>query len=59
MRRHPRGHGLLITIAIIVIALSAAHTIVWFTAWWLWLAFLAVIALAVTGHFGHHHPHNH
>jgi hypothetical protein len=58
VRRHPHNHGLLITIGIIVIALSAAHAVVWFTASWLWLAFIAVITLAVTGHFSHHH-HNH
>jgi len=55
MRRRPRSHGLLLVIGIVVIAVSAAHAIVWFTAWWLWLAFIAVITLAATGHFSHHH----
>jgi hypothetical protein len=58
MRRHRHGHGLLAVIAIVVIAVAAAHAVVWFAVSWLWLGLLAIIALAVTGHLGHHH-HDH
>jgi DUF1707 SHOCT-like domain len=56
MRRRP-GHGLLPIALIVVIALVAAqaiHAVFWLTVPWLWLGVLAVIALAATGHLGHH-----
>jgi uncharacterized protein DUF1707 len=52
---HRHSHGLLAVIAIVVIAVTAAHAIVWFAVSWLWLGVLAIIALAATGHLGHHH----
>ena len=52
---HRHGHGLLVLAAIVVIAVAAAHTLVWFTVSWLWLGAVALIALAATGHIGHHH----
>jgi hypothetical protein len=55
VRRHRHSHGLLAIVAIVIIALAAGHAIVWFAASWVWLGILAVVALAVTGHLGHHH----
>lgn len=62
-RRQPqrrRGHGLLTIALVVVVALVAAqavHTVFWLTVPWLWLGFIAVIALAATGHLGHRHHH--
>jgi hypothetical protein len=52
-RRH--GHRWLpiaLIVVLAVVATHAVHAIFWFTVPWLWLAFLAVIVLAATGHLG-------
>ena len=58
MRRRRFRHPVLLAGLIILIALTAGHVV--FPL--LWIGFLVVIALAVTGHFGRgrsHHRHDH
>jgi len=55
--RRGRRHGLLPIVVVVVIALIAAqaiHALLWMTVPWLLLGAVAVIALAATGHLGHH-----
>jgi Domain of unknown function (DUF1707) len=54
-RRHHHGHSLLpiaLIVLIAIVATHAVHAVFWFTVSWVWLAFLAIIVLAVTGHLG-------
>jgi Domain of unknown function (DUF1707) len=51
-RRHRRDHPLLLVVALIIVASVAWHAVFWF-AGWLWIAAIALIALAATGHLGH------
>jgi hypothetical protein len=56
-RRH--HHRLLPIVLIAIIALAAAHTVVWVTVPWLWLGLFALIVLIWTGHIGHPFSHSH
>ena len=54
-RRHP-----VLLAALVVIAIMATAHILWWTAVpVLWIGFLVVVVLAITGRLGHHHPHPH
>jgi Flp pilus assembly protein TadB len=55
-RRRPqrgRHHGLIVVALVVILALALAHVVVWMTVPWLWLAFIAVVALAVTRRRSH------
>jgi uncharacterized membrane protein YccC len=56
--RHRHNHPLIALAIIAVIILSVGH-VVWIAVSWLWIAIIAVIVLAATGHLGHHHHHHH
>jgi hypothetical protein len=51
--RRRRGHPALAFMLIVLLALTAAHAVFWVTVPWLWLGFLVVALLFVTGHLGH------
>lgn len=53
-RRHGQARKVLALVLIGFVALAAVHAVVWAAVPFLWLAFVVVIALAVTGRLGHH-----
>lgn len=52
VRRHRNNRLLLPVIALLLLVSVAGHAVFWF-AGWAWLAVIALIVLAATGHLGH------
>jgi hypothetical protein len=52
VRRHRNNRLLLPVIALLILVSVAGHAVFWF-AGWAWLAVIALIVLAATGHLGH------
>jgi Domain of unknown function (DUF1707) len=57
VRKHSHGHPVLAVALIVVVIISVAHAVFWIFGW-LWIAVVALIVLAATGHLGHHHHHH-
>jgi hypothetical protein len=53
--RRRRRHGFLAVALVVFVVLAAAHAVFWLTVPWLFLGFLAVIALVATGRLGRSH----
>ena len=57
---HPlrrRRHPVLLLVLLVLFIMATAHAVLWATLPWLWVAFLGVALLFVTGTIGHHRPH--
>jgi hypothetical protein len=57
---HPLGrrrHPVLLFLLLVLFIMATAHAVLWATLPWLWVAFLGVALLFVTGTIGHHRPH--
>ena len=57
---HPlrrRRHPVLLFVLLVLFIMATAHAVLWATLPWLWVAFLGVALLFVTGTIGHHRPH--
>jgi len=54
-RRH--GHPVLLLVLLVIVASAASHALWWTAGPVLWLAFLVVAILLVTGSFGRSRPH--
>jgi hypothetical protein len=57
---HPlrrRRHPVLLLVLLVLFIMATAHAVLWATVPWLWVAFLGVALLFVTGTIGHHRPH--
>ncbi|HEY1624536.1 MAG TPA: DUF1707 domain-containing protein [Streptosporangiaceae bacterium] len=57
VRKHSHGHPVLATALVVIVIIAIAHAVFWVIGW-LWIAVVAVIVLAATGHLGHHHHHH-
>lgn len=55
-RRRRGRHPILLLAVVIALIVVATHVASWFFVPWLWLAFLAVAVLFLTGHLGHRGP---
>jgi hypothetical protein len=58
---HPRSrrrgrHPILLLALIIGLIVVGTHAVPWIFGTWLWIAFLVVAVLFLTGHLGRHHP---
>ena len=51
--RRGHRHPVLLIALVVVLAIMAAHAVLWVTVPWLWIGFLAVILLFATGTIGH------
>ena len=58
---HARGrrhrHPALIFVLLVLFIMATAHAVLWATLPWLWVAFLGLALLFVTGTVGRHRPH--
>ena len=53
-----RRHPVLLAALLIVAVVATAHILWWIAVPVLWIGLMVVVVLAVTGRFGHHHPHS-
>jgi hypothetical protein len=56
-RYRRRRHPVLVLVLLVLFITATAHAVLWATLPWLWVAFLGVALLFVTGTIGRHHPH--
>jgi Domain of unknown function (DUF1707) len=52
-----RRHPVLFFVLLVLFIMATAHAVLWATLPWLWVAFLGMALLFVTGTFGRHRPH--
>jgi Domain of unknown function (DUF1707) len=56
---HParrRRHPVLVFVLLVLLIIATAHAVLWATLPWLWVAFLGLAVLFVTGAIGRHRP---
>ena len=52
-----RRHPVLVFVLLVLFIMATAHAVLWATLPWLWVAFLGLALLFVTGTVGRHRPH--
>ena len=52
-----RRHPVLVFVLLVLFIMATAHAVLWATLPWLWVAFIGVALLFVTGTIGRHRPH--
>lgn len=52
-----RRHPVLVFVLLVLFIMATAHAVLWATLPWLWVAFLGLALLFVTGTIGRHRPH--
>ena len=52
-----RRHPVLLFVLLVLFISATAHAVLWATLPWLWVAFLGLAVLFVTGTIGRHRPH--